>query len=94
MNQNVLNSEIILELAITMQNCCLDDIDNDENLLLNEIYIANIALIIKDTYIMICKNENWNHFMSNHKHLMESQGCGKNKKMHFKLLDISEKIGN
>jgi hypothetical protein len=70
----------------------LHDIDNDENLLLNEIYVANIALIVKDTYKLVFENEKWEQFVNNHKVLMESQGCGKNKKMHFKLLDVSEQI--
>ena len=92
LKEDVLKSNAIMELAITFQNCCLHDIDNDENLLLNEIYVANIALIVKDTYKLVFENEKWEQFVNNHKTLMESQGCGKNKKMHFKLLDVSEQI--
>ena len=91
-NHGILKANVILELAITFQKCCLDDIDNNDNLLLNEIYVANIALIIKETNERIYKNKKWELFVTNHKVLMETQGSGKNKKMHFKLLDVSEQI--
>lgn len=92
LKEKILKNDDIIDLAITFQNYCLNGIDNDDNLLLNEIYVANIALIVKDTYKLVCENEKWQQFVDNHKVLMETQGCGKNKKMHFKLLDISEEI--
>lgn len=92
LKQDILDCDVIIELAITFQNRCLDDINNDNNLLLNEIYLENTALIIKNAQNIIVTNEKWHIFTSNHKKLVESQGCGKNKKMHFKLLDISEQI--
>lgn len=92
LKEKILKSDDIIDLAITFQNYCLNGIDNDDNILVNEIYVANIALIVKDTYKLVCENEKWEQFVDNHKVLMETQGCGKNKKMHFKLLDISEEI--
>ena len=92
--QDILKSDFLLELAITFQNCCLSEIDNKDNLLLNEIYIANIALIVKDGVNTFFKDKKWDDFISNHKRLVESQGRGKNKKIYFKLLDISERVYN
>ena len=92
LKQDVLKSDVIVELTITFQKCCLNGIDNDDSLLLNEIYLANIALIIKDSHNMICNHEKWDAIVVNHMKLVESQGCGINKKMRFKLLDISEQI--
>lgn len=88
----VLKSDDIIDLAIIFQNYCLNGIDNDDNLLLNEIYVANIALIVKDAHKLLCKDKKWEQIVDNHKLLMETQGCGKSKKMHFKLLDVSEQI--
>jgi len=93
-NQDILKSADILELAITFQNYCLSEIDNNDNLLLNEIYVANIALIVKDGGNTFFKDKKWDDFISNHKRLVESQGRGKNKKIYFKLLDISERVYN
>lgn len=93
LNQNILEVRILLELAVTFQTCCLKNINSDDKIQLNEIYVSNIGIIIKDTHKQICKNEEWSTFLMNHKILMESQGGGKNKKIHFKLLDISEQIG-
>ena len=93
-NQDILKSADILELAITFQNYCLSEIDNIDNLLLNEIYVANIALIFKDGRNAFFKDKKWDDFISNHKRLVESQGRGKNKKIYFKLLDISERVYN
>ena len=93
-NLDILKSADILELALTFQNYCLSEIDNNDNLLLNEIYVANIALIVKDGGNTFFKDKKWDDFISNHKLLVESQGRGKNKKIYFKLLDISERVYN
>ena len=93
-NLDILKSADILELAITFQNYCLSGIDNSDNLLLNEIYVANIAIIVKDVGNTFFKDKKWDDFISNHKRLVESQGRGKNKKIYFKLLDISERVYN
>lgn len=92
LKENILKSDDIIDLAITFQKYSLNGIDNDDNLLLNEIYISNISIVVKDTHKLLCKNKKWDQFLYNHQKLMESQGSGKNKKMHFKLLDISEEI--
>lgn len=92
LKEGVLKSDDIIDLTIIFQNRFLNEIDNGENLLLNEIYVANIALIVKCTHKLLCKDEKWDQFVDNHKVLMETRGCGKNKKMYFNLLDISEEI--
>jgi len=92
LNENILENRVLLELAFTFQSRCLINIDNEEKLFLNEIYVSNIAIIVTDSCKKICKSKIWSTFVANHETLVKSQGYGKNKKMHFKLLDISEQI--
>ncbi len=94
LKQEIIRSDILLDLALSFQKHCLDNIDDEEKLILNDIYISNIAIIIKDTYEDISKKDKWKIFMASFKVLLESNGCGKNKKMHFKMLDISDQIHN
>ena len=89
---DILENETLLKLTIRFQICCLNNINNEDKLLLNDIYVTNIEIIIKDIIKNIKQHENFHLFYSNHKVLMESNGMGKNKKIHFKLLDISEII--
>tara|TARA_A100001011_G_scaffold117293_3_gene123840 strand:- start:1230 stop:2060 length:831 start_codon:yes stop_codon:yes gene_type:complete len=93
LKQKIIQGKLLLDLAITFQNCCLHNIDIQEKLLLNEIYISNVAIIIIDTYEIICKNKTWSQFNENHRVLIGSKGNGMNKKIHFKLLDITEQLG-
>ena len=91
--QDIIKVETLLELATTFQNYCLTNIDNEDKLILNDIYISNVDIIVGN----ICDNEStkgekWDTFIDNINILKESQGCGKNKKMHFKILDIADKI--
>ena len=94
LSQEIIHSDILLDLALLFQEHSLDNIDDEEKLTLNDIYISNIAIIIKGTYKDISTKEKWTLFTYKFKLLMESDGSGKNKKMHFKLLDISEQIHN
>ena len=92
LNENILESIALLKLAITFQTQCLNNIDCEEKLPLNEIYISNISIITKDSIKKIYKHEIWSSFISNHEELKKSRGSGTNKKIYFKLLDISEQI--
>lgn len=89
--QDIIKVETLLELAMTFQNCCLVNIDNEDKLVLNDIYISNIDIIVSHVYDNFV-NEKWNSFIENINILEKSQGGGKNKKMHFKILDITDKI--
>lgn len=92
LKENIIHSILLLELASTFQEFCVKNIDNEEMLVLNDIYISNIGIIVDNIYNVVCNNDNWNKFVDNIKFLNESQGSGKNKKMHFKLLDITDKL--
>ena len=92
MKQQIIQSDILLDLALSFQNHSLNNIDDEEKLVLNDIYISNIAIIVRDTYKELYIKDKWKIFMTNFELLMKSDGCGKNKKMHFKLLDISDNI--
>ena len=92
LKQEVLQSGVLLDLAITFQTYSINGIDSEEKLLLNEIYISNILIIVRDTYNEIRKNDGWYTFVTNHNLLTESRGCGKNRRINFNLLDISELI--
>ena len=92
--QDIIKVETLLELAITFENCCLVNIDNEDKLILNDIYISNVDIIIGNISdsAAVTQGKKWDTFIDNINVLKESQGCGKNKKMHFKLLDIADKI--
>jgi len=92
LEQRIIQSDIIIDLAILFQKYCLDNIDDEEKLILNDVYISNIAIIVNNAYKELRTKDKWEIFMTNFELLMKSDGCGKNKKMHFKLLDISDNI--
>lgn len=92
LKKEIVQELLLLELACTFQNYCTENIDNEDKLIINDIYISNIDIIVENISHIICKNEEWNTFIDNINNLKETQGCGKNKKMHFKLLDITDKL--
>lgn len=92
LKQQIIHSDILFDLALLFQNHSLNNIDDEEKIVLNDIYISNIAIIVRDAYKELYIKDKWKIFMTNFELLMKSDGCGKNKKMHFKLLDISDNI--
>jgi len=86
----IIDEDLLINIAIIFQENCLKNINEEEKLFLNEIYISNIFIIVKDAYTLLQNNNNWNIFLEKHGAIMETDGPGKNKKMYFKLLDISE----
>ena len=86
----IIDEDLLINIAIIFQENCLKNINEEEKLFLNEIYISNIFIIVKDAYTLLQNNSNWDIFLEKHGTLMETDGAGKNKKICFKLLDISE----
>ena len=91
---HIIADDLLLDIATTFQKYCLDNIEQEDKLFLNEIYISNVVIIIKYSYSIIHKNGKWKTFMENHSKLINTEGGGKNKKIYFKLLDITELINN
>lgn len=91
--QDIIKGATLVELATSFQNFCLVNIENEDKLVLNDIYISNIYIIVGNVSDNIAnKYGKWDTFIDNHETLKKSKGSGKSKKMHFKLLDITDKI--
>lgn len=88
--QQIVQSGLLLDLLIEFQTFSMNNIDKEEKILFNEIYISNIAIIVKDARQIICGCGKWDTFVANHAFIKDTHGRGKNKKIHFRLLDISE----
>lgn len=92
--QSVLNIDDISKLVITFQNIVIANIDCLEQLNINETYTFNIHLIITKSVESLKECVDWDVIINNHSSLMELNGAGKSKKLHFKLMDISDIIDN
>jgi len=88
----IIQIEMMIDLALTFQKLCLENIDDEEKILTNEIYVNNTIMIFKGLYSSFDDHSTWNDFIQTHKQLVDCDGDGKNKKIHFKLLDITENL--
>ncbi len=88
----IIDEDLLINIAIIFQENCLKNTNEEEKLFLNEIYISNIFIIVKDAYTLLQNNSNWAILLEKHKTIIENNSPGKNKKIYFKILDISEII--
>lgn len=87
---NLLNFDVFYQMINGLQDFYVANIDMEEKLYMNEIYVSNILLIIKETYPNTQTIPEWDSLKRKHHQLLKLNGIGKNKKIHFKLVDISE----
>ena len=86
----IINEELLITTALRFQESFLKNIDDEEKIFLNEIYVSNIFIIVKEARNLLKNNREWSIFLENHEKIIELNRGGKNKKIYFKLLDISE----
>lgn len=86
----IINEELLITTALRFQENFLKNIHDEEKIFLNEIYVSNIFIIVKEARNLLKNNSDWSIFLENHEKIIElNRGCN-NKKIYFKLLDISE----
>lgn len=87
---DILQIDIIVSFIINFQEIVITNINDEEKLYINEAYISNILLIFSSLVDKIKITSQFDFIKKNHELLKKAEGSGKNKKISFKLMDISD----
>ena len=82
----------IIDIILYFQSQLREHMKDEEHINENEQMTDSLYLFIKDITDVIVFNENWEEIETNHQSLCEIQGAGKNNKIKFKLMDITDCI--
>ena len=84
--------DIITNSIIYFQEKLITNIDLNESIYINENYISNIFIMIKEMIDFLVFHEKWEIIKKNNNHLLNIQGLGKNGKIKFTIMDINDII--
>ena len=84
--------EEIVDIILHFQSQLTEHMEEEEYIYENEQMTDALYLFMKDIAEVIVFNEKWGEIEKNHRSLCEIQGSGKNNKIKFKLMDISDCI--
>lgn len=82
----------IVDIILYFQSQLTEHMEEDEYIYENEQMTDALYLFMKDIAEVIVFNEKWEVIEKNHRSLCEIQGPGKNNKIKFKLMDITDCI--
>lgn len=89
---DICNISKISYIIIFLQNNIIKNINNEKKLTLNENYCLNIHIMIKKCINLLVIESNWIIIKNNLNLIYNSNGLGKNKRIHFNIMDINDII--
>ena len=92
LDYEICNISKISYIIIFLENNIIKNINNEKNLKLNENYCLNIYIMIKKCINSLINESNWIVIKNNLDIIYNSNGLGKNKRIHFNIMDINDII--
>ena len=84
----------IIDIILYFQSQLMEHMKDEEHIYENEQMTDSLYLFIKDITELLLFHEKWEEIEKNHQTLCAFQGPGKNNKIKFKLMDISDCVSN